>query len=228
MTIKPLLSLLVTAQLCLSQQAAALDLDQGATLYQQCAICHSNAAGEPAKIGPNLWAVVGREKAASTGYQGRYSPALSDVGGTWDATSLDAFLTNPQAFAPGTIMGFAGLANAADRANLIAYLNTQSDTPVTLTLTAPAQSATQATPTVAPNIGKLFRAPGAEKTFAYCSACHSERIVTQQGLTREDWEELLEWMVDEQGMDEIPEGDYETVIHYLSEHYGTDRPNFPN
>ncbi|MBE7636496.1 aldehyde dehydrogenase [Sneathiella sp. P13V-1] len=75
--------------------------------------------------------------------------------------------------------------------------------------------------------GVLIDKPGAEETFIYCSACHSERIVAQQGLDRKGWIELLQWMVDEQEMDPIEEPDYSLVIDYLSKHYNLDRPNFP-
>ena len=75
--------------------------------------------------------------------------------------------------------------------------------------------------------GVLVEAEGVEETYIYCSACHSERLVAQQGLTREKWIAMLEWMVEEQGMPEIEEPDYSRVIDYLAEHYNTDRPNFP-
>ena len=75
--------------------------------------------------------------------------------------------------------------------------------------------------------GILFVAEGVEETFYACSACHSEMIVAQQGLTREGWEELLEWMVEEQGMTELEPDEREKILSYLAEHYNTDRPNFP-
>lgn len=75
--------------------------------------------------------------------------------------------------------------------------------------------------------GLLFNAPGVEETFIYCTACHSEMIVAQQGKTRKTWEELLGWMMEEQGMDEIPEPDRTTILDYLAKHYNIDRPNFP-
>ena len=75
--------------------------------------------------------------------------------------------------------------------------------------------------------GILFNAPGVEETFIYCAACHSEMIVAQQGKTREDWDELFEWMVEEQGMDEIDEPDRTVILDYLAKHYNVDRPNFP-
>ena len=79
-----------------------------------------------------------------------------------------------------------------------------------------------------PELGILVDEEGAEETYAYCTACHSERIVAQQGLTRADWEELLEQMVDEHGMNPIEELALGRVLAYLATHYGPDRPNFPN
>ena len=79
-----------------------------------------------------------------------------------------------------------------------------------------------------PELGILVDEEGAEETYAYCTACHSERIVAQQGLTRADWEELLEQMVEEHGMNPIEEPDLGRVLAYLATHYGPDRPNFPD
>lgn len=79
-----------------------------------------------------------------------------------------------------------------------------------------------------PEFGLLKVAPGAENTYYTCSVCHSEMIVVQQGLTRSDWVEMLEWMVEEQGMYEIEEPDLTEILDYLAENYNTDRPNFPN
>ncbi|RKF07233.1 aldehyde dehydrogenase [Oceaniradius stylonematis] len=75
--------------------------------------------------------------------------------------------------------------------------------------------------------GALVPGEGAEETYVHCAACHSEMLVAQQGLTRERWADLIEWMVDEQGMNPIEEPDYTLVLDYLAEHYNTDRPNFP-
>jgi len=75
--------------------------------------------------------------------------------------------------------------------------------------------------------GVLFVAPGVEETFYACTACHSERIIAQQGLSRKHWDETFEWMVEEQGMDEIEEPDRTIILDYLAKHYNEDRPNFP-
>jgi cytochrome c len=75
--------------------------------------------------------------------------------------------------------------------------------------------------------GVLVEAEGVEETYYTCVACHSEMIIAQQGLTRERWDKMLDWMVEEQGMPELAPDQRETILDYLSEHYNTDRPNFP-
>jgi len=75
--------------------------------------------------------------------------------------------------------------------------------------------------------GVLVDAPGVEETYVNCAGCHSEMLVAQQGLTRERWDKLLDWMVEEQGMWEIEEPERTVVLDYLATHYNTDRPNFP-
>ena len=82
-------------------------------------------------------------------------------------------------------------------------------------------------PSPAHDLGFLVAGEGAFETHAYCTACHSERIVAQQGLTRPDWDELLEQMVEEHEMTPIEEPDRARVLDYLAAHYGPDRPNFP-
>lgn len=77
------------------------------------------------------------------------------------------------------------------------------------------------------DVGALYPAEGADVTYAYCAACHSEMLVAQQGQTREGWDDLLKWMVEKQGMQPIPDDDREIILDYLSEHYNTDRPHFP-
>ena len=82
-------------------------------------------------------------------------------------------------------------------------------------------------PAAASEFGVLHEAPGVEETYYTCTACHSEMIVAQQGLTRERWDHMLDWMVEEQGMPELEPERRETILDYLAEHYNTDRPNFP-
>ncbi|WP_085902485.1 hypothetical protein [Kiloniella majae] len=73
----------------------------------------------------------------------------------------------------------------------------------------------------------LVAGPGQEEVLIYCSACHSTRIVQQQGLSRDEWAETLEWMVEDQGMSEIEEPDLTLILDYLAKNYNIDRPNFP-
>lgn len=75
--------------------------------------------------------------------------------------------------------------------------------------------------------GQLVTAEGAEETFFACTACHSEMIIAQQGKTREGWADLLDWMTEEQGMPELDPAERGIILDYLSAHYNTDRPNFP-
>lgn len=75
--------------------------------------------------------------------------------------------------------------------------------------------------------GVLHPADGVEITYDVCTACHSEMIVAQQGQTREGWDELLTWMVEEQGMEPLSDSERTEILDYLSTHYNTDRPHFP-
>lgn len=103
---------------------ASSDASKGEAVFAKCASCHTINAGGANGIGPNLHGVVG--EGIGTGAGGfAFSDALKSVGGTWTFEQLDAWLKSPKAFAPGTKMTFAGLSKPEDRANLIAYLNTQ-------------------------------------------------------------------------------------------------------
>ena len=68
--------------------------------------------------------------------------------------------------------------------------------------------------------------PGRELTYGVCSACHSMQIVRQQGMTREQWDETLDWMVEEQGMGELAGQPREQILDYLATVFSPDRPFF--
>ena len=107
--------------------------DKGKSLTAVCGACHTFTKGGPTKVGPNLWGVVGGPADHMAGF--KYSAAMHDFGehgGTWTYENLDKFLTNPKGFVPGTAMTFQGFAKPQDRANVIAYLRTLSDSPVPL------------------------------------------------------------------------------------------------
>lgn len=76
-------------------------------------------------------------------------------------------------------------------------------------------------------IGRFHPAPGAQVTYDYCTACHSEMIIVQQGQTRENWDDILVWMVEDMGMGELPEEDRAQILDYLGTHYSPDRPHYP-
>lgn len=99
---------------------AAGDVAAGKQVFARCAGCHSTTPGEN-KIGPSLAGVFGRKSGSEPGYN--YSPALKAADITWDEHTLDQFLANPAADVHGTKM-FVNLPQAADRENVISYLQT--------------------------------------------------------------------------------------------------------
>jgi cytochrome c len=214
----------------LDKMLGMADVAQGERVFKKCAACHTVTQGGKNKSGPNLFGIIGKPVAATEGF--KYSKALKEYGGEWTIERLDAFFTKPKAEVKGTRMSFGGLKKPKDRANLIAFLNANSDAPVSFGEPQASSEATETTQEAAatepPEFGLLLVAPGVENTYYTCAVCHSEMIVAQQGLTRPDWEEMLEWMVEEQGMSEIEEPDLSEILDYLAQNYNTDRPNFPS
>jgi cytochrome c2 len=94
----------------------------GAVVFDRCSICHSNAKGAANRLGPNLFGVVGRKAGTYPGYA--YSAAMKASGISWTPDKLNAYLAAPQLVVPGNKMPFAGLSNAGQRADLVAYLAT--------------------------------------------------------------------------------------------------------
>ena len=117
---------------------AKADPKKGEASVALCKVCHSFDKGAPSPIGPNLYGVVGRKIASLEGFN--YSPALKAKAseGDWTFEHLDLWLTNPQAFAPGTTMAFPGIPDLKTRADVIDFLRTKSDSPVPLPEAAPA------------------------------------------------------------------------------------------
>jgi cytochrome c len=139
----PIASLLPSASVQEGQQTA-----------KECELCHNLGKGQGAKIGPDLYGVVGRKVASEPGFN--YSDALKAKGGTWTFDALNVWLTNPRADVPGTLMTFAGIDNEKQRANVIAYLNSNSDSPLPLpkaAQTPPGSGSAAATPPAAPPKG---------------------------------------------------------------------------
>jgi cytochrome c len=105
-----------------ASDALAADPAAGQKIFkQQCSICHAVVAGENG-VGPTLFGVVGRRAGSVPGFQ--YTAEHKKLGITWDAATLDKYLTDPRAMVPDTTMAYPGLKDDAERADLIAYLET--------------------------------------------------------------------------------------------------------
>ena len=105
--------------------SASAEKGQGGT--KACQACHSFEKGGPNKVGPGLYDIVGHKKAGHAGFE--YSAGLKEKGGEWSYDDLDQFLASPKGYAKGTKMAFAGIGNAQERANVIAYLRGLSESP---------------------------------------------------------------------------------------------------
>jgi cytochrome c len=95
------------------------DAARGETRFVECAACHKLVPGENS-VGPSLHGVFGRKAATLSDF--RYSPALKRSGITWTSETLDTFIADPQKAVPANRMPYAGMPEARDRADLIAYL----------------------------------------------------------------------------------------------------------
>lgn len=102
--------------------AMAPNVDNGQRQFLQCAVCHERAEGTGHRVGPNLWGIIGAPAARHEDFT--YSKAMERSGIVWNEEALDAYIENPKKVVPGGRMAFAGLANDADRRDLIAYLET--------------------------------------------------------------------------------------------------------
>ena len=95
------------------------DPARGEKQFEECASCHSIAAGENG-VGPTLSGIFSRKAASREDF--RYSAAMRNSGITWTSETLDEFIADPQKMVPGNRMAYSGLPTAADRADLISYL----------------------------------------------------------------------------------------------------------
>jgi cytochrome c len=119
---------------------ASANAEQGAAAISKCKGCHNFEQGAGNKQGPELFGVVGRQIASHEGFAyGDALAAMGAAGDTWTYENLDAFLFAPRDFAPASKMNFGGLKNDLERANIIAYL--ASDTPGAPPFPAPAPAA---------------------------------------------------------------------------------------
>jgi len=103
------------------------DLAHGEKVFKKCTACHQIAADGKNMIGPNLWGVIGRTSGSISDY--KYSKAMIANGKEWSFEEMNSYLIKPQAHIKGTKMAFAGLRKEKDRASVILYMNSKSDSP---------------------------------------------------------------------------------------------------
>lgn len=101
--------------------------DAGRRLFGACAACHTIGRGGENRAGPNLYAIMGKPIAGNAAFG--YSYALKSLPGVWSAETMNAWLAAPARLVPGTSMAYPGLPDPLDRADVIAYLRSQSEDP---------------------------------------------------------------------------------------------------
>ena len=178
--------------------AAAGDADRGARAFRQCAACHSTQPGDH-RTGPSLAQVWNRKAATVPGFR-RYSDALKGSKLTWDETTLDKWLANPEALVPGNGMTFGGLRQPQARQDVIAYLRAVSEN------NAPAQQAGGGMMGGMMGGGKmdLRKAPpeGQVKSVQYCGDTYT--IATADGKAAKIWEFNLRLKTDSSELGPFP------------------------
>jgi cytochrome c len=112
----------------LPELLAKADVAKGQADAKACEACHSFAKGGAVKIGPPLYGVVGRPIASVAGFA--YSDGLKALGGAWTYEELDKWITKPTAVVSGTKMSYPGDSHENQRGDILAYLQTLSDSPV--------------------------------------------------------------------------------------------------
>ena len=112
----------------IGQLLALGDLAHGEKVFKKCSACHMIASGGKNMIGPNLWSVIGRTAGSVNDY--KYSKAMVAYGKEWTFEEMNGYLIKPASYIKGTKMAFAGLRKEKDRASVILYLNSKSDSPL--------------------------------------------------------------------------------------------------
>lgn len=100
---------------------AAGDPEAGKKVFNKCVACHAIEPGKN-KVGPSIFGVYGRKAGMDPTY--KYSDAMKNSGLVWDEATLNTYLEKPQEIVKGSKMTFVGLKDPADRANVIAYMQT--------------------------------------------------------------------------------------------------------
>lgn len=118
----------------LGARLAKADMAAGEKAAKVCVACHDFAKEGKNKVGPHQWGVAGRAMGSVADFKG-YSADLKAKGAageTWTLENLDVYLVSPKDFVKGSKMAFAGIKDAQQRANVVAWLNAQSDAPLPL------------------------------------------------------------------------------------------------
>tara|TARA_A100001015_G_scaffold286671_1_gene355630 strand:+ start:843 stop:1388 length:546 start_codon:yes stop_codon:yes gene_type:complete len=118
----------VEEKIDIGQLLAMGDLAHGEKVFKKCSACHMIASGGKNMIGPNLWSVIGRTAGSVSDY--KYSKAMVAYGQKWTFEEMNGYLIKPASYIKGTKMAFAGLRKEKDRASVILYLNSKSDSPL--------------------------------------------------------------------------------------------------
>ena len=156
---------------------AKADPAKGADVFKKCASCHTVNQGGANGIGPNLYGILGDTEGAGRGGFA-FSDGLTKLGGKWDFATLNKWLTDPRGMVAGTKMTFAGLDDPQDRANVMAYLNTQGSN-----LPLPAVPAGAATAGAAPAaVAVVGDATKGQAVFQKCAACHTDNAGGANGI----------------------------------------------
>ena len=109
---------------------ATASLENGEKIYKKCGACHNYEKGSKAKIGPNLWGILGRQAGSISDF--KYSKAMIAHGKPWSFEEMDRFLLKPKDWIKGTKMSFVGLKKEKERAAVILYMNNNTDSPLPL------------------------------------------------------------------------------------------------
>ena len=111
---------------------ASASVDAGMRAFRKCGACHTVENGGANRVGPNLWNIIDRPVAAADfGYSSAMN-GFAEGETVWDYDHLNAFLAAPRSYVRGTSMSFAGIRSEKERADIIAYLRAQSDSPAPL------------------------------------------------------------------------------------------------
>ena len=121
MTVNKTITAIALATLATAAIAQQGDVTRGQKVFETCRACHA-ADGKTNEIGPGLYGVFSRKAGERDDF--RYSPAMKKSGISWSPQTLDTFLSDPQSFVPANRMPFAGLPDARERADVIAYMLT--------------------------------------------------------------------------------------------------------